>query len=163
MEYWDIYDKNRNKMDKTKKRGEFLRNDEYHLVVNAWIKNDDNKFLITKRSEKKTHPLMWECTWGSILKGESTLDGAIREIKEELGIDVDKTTGKFIGTQLRYYVGCPDILDVWIFKSNVNISDVIIQKEEVCDVMWATKEEILQLFIDEKFEANSFFVEAINM
>lgn len=162
MEYWDIYDKNRNKINKTKIRGEKLTDDEYHLVVNAWIKSDDNKFLITQRSENKAHPLMWECTGGSVVKGESTFEGALREIGEELGIEVDKDTGKFIGSALRYYVGCPDILDVWIFNSNVDIADVTIQEEEVCDVMWATKEEILKLYVDKKFEANPFFLEAIN-
>lgn len=33
---------------------------------------------------------MWEATGGSILQGESSLDGAIREVREELGIDISK-------------------------------------------------------------------------
>lgn len=161
-EYWDLYDKSKNKIGKTVRRGDKLANDEFHLVVNVWIINDEGKFLITQRSSAKAHPLMWECTGGSALKGEESLDAAIREVKEEIGIDVDKSKAHFIGTTLRYYKDCPDIIDVWIFHSNINLNDVVLQKEEVNDIMWADKETILNLYYDNKFEATSFFGEAIN-
>lgn len=156
-EYWDLYDKDRNKLDKVVARGDKLSDDEYHLVVNAWIKNSNNEFLITQRSENKAHPLMWECTGGSALLGETSIDAAIREIKEELGIGIDKSTGKFIGSTLRYYPNCPDILDVWVFESNVKIDDVTIQEEEVNDVMWASAEKIKELYDNGKFESNAYF------
>lgn len=54
MEYWDLYDKDKNKLNKTVKRGDYLSDDEYHLVVNAWIMNDKNEFLISQRSSNKT-------------------------------------------------------------------------------------------------------------
>ncbi len=38
MEYWDLYDKNRKKINKIVKRGDILKDDEYHIVVDAWIK-----------------------------------------------------------------------------------------------------------------------------
>lgn len=157
MEYWDLYDKNRNKLNKIIKRGEKLQDDEYHIVVNAWLKNDKNEFLISRRSENKAHPLMWECTGGSILKGETSIDGAVREVKEELGIDIDKNKSELLGSTLRYYPNCPDILDVWLFKCNASIDEVTIQKEEVCDAKWATVDEIKKLYEEKKFEANAYF------
>ncbi|MBQ7140220.1 MAG: ATP-grasp domain-containing protein [Bacilli bacterium] len=160
-EYWDLYDKNRNKLDKVVKRGEKLQDDEYHLVVNAWIKNSKNEFLITQRSENKSHPLMWECTGGSALKGESSKKAALREIKEELGINVDESTGKLIGTTLRYYPNCPDILDVWVFESDIAIDCITIQEEEVNDAMWASVEKIKELHDENKFEANAFFEDVL--
>lgn len=66
-EYWDIYDKNFEKINKTVKRGDKLKDDEYHLVINAWIVNSKGEFLITQRVETKPHPLMWECTGGSAI------------------------------------------------------------------------------------------------
>lgn len=62
---------------------------------------------------------------------------------------------------LRYYRGCPDILDVWIFESNVSIENITIQDDEVCDAMWACVEEIKRLYEDKKFEANAFFEEIL--
>lgn len=162
-EYWDLYDKDRNKIDKIIKRGDKLQDVEYHLVVNAWIKNSNNEFLITQRSINKSHPLMWECTGGSALMGETSKEAALREIKEELGIDVDAATGKFIGSTLRYYPNCNDILDVWLFESNVSIDCVTIQEEEVNDVMWASVEKIKKLYDENKFEANAFFEDILKI
>lgn len=161
MEYWDLYDYKGKKKEKIAIRGTKLNNDEFHLVINAWIINDNGEFLITQRSANKSHPLMWECTGGSALKGETSLDAAIREIKEELGIDIDSKTVTFIGESRRFYESCPDILHVWLFKSNEDIKNIKIQEEEVNDVMWASKEKILELFKDNKFEANSFFNKVI--
>lgn len=104
---------------------------------------------------------MWECTGGSVLKGEDTFQGAIREVKEELGIDISKCPKKLLGTVNRYYKWCTDILDVWLFKANIDIININIQIEEVNDVKWASKEEILDLYNNNKFEANAFFSEII--
>ena len=161
-EIWDLYDKNKNKLNKTVKRGEKLKFGEYHLVVNIWIKNDQNEYLITQRSINKSHPLMWECTGGSAIKGETSIDAAIREVKEELGITLNKENATFIGSTTRYYPNCPDILDVWLFKTNISIKEIKIQKEEVNDVMWATKENIIKLYDEGKFEANAYIENVIN-
>ena len=161
VEQWDLYDKNFNKIDKTANRGDWLLDDEYHLVVNAWIVNDKNEFLITQRCPEKSHPCMWECTGGSALMGESDIDACVREIKEELGIDIDIESARFLGSAHRYYEGCPDILRVYIFKDNTPIENIKIQKEEVMNVMWADKSKILELYNQNKFEANPYFNEAI--
>ena len=86
MEYWDLYDANRRKLNKTTTRGSMLNDNEFHLVVNVWIKNKNNEFLISRRAESKPHPLMWETTGGSVLLGEESVDAAVREAKEELNV-----------------------------------------------------------------------------
>lgn len=157
MEYWNLYNYDGKKQQKIAIRGSKLNNNDFHLVINAWIINDRGEFLITQRSADKSHPLMWECTGGSALINESSLDAAVREVKEELGINVDKESSIFIGRTRRYYENCPDILDVWLFKSNVSIDEITIQEEEVNDVMWASREKLLELFNSGKFEANALF------
>ena len=87
-EMWDLYDKNRNPLNKKVLRGTVLSDDEYHLVVYAWIKNSEGKYLISQRAKRKAQPLMWECTGGSVKSGENTYQGAIREVSEELGINI---------------------------------------------------------------------------
>ena len=161
-EYWDIYNKNFEKINKRVKRGDKLEDDEYHLVINAWIVNSKGEFLITQRVATKPHPLMWECTGGSAIEGDNPLDACVREIKEEVGLDIDVKTAKHIGTTIRYYKNCPDILDVWLFKSDADISEITIQEEEVNDVMWADKKKILDLHYAGKFEANAFFGDVIS-
>jgi 8-oxo-dGTP diphosphatase len=161
MEDWDVYDENRNKLQKVVTRGKNLAANEFHLVVNVWLKNAKGEFLISQRSTAKTYPLMWETTGGSVLKGETTLDAALRETKEELGINLDRKTGKLIGTTKRYYDRCNDILDVYLFTCNTPLSKVTIQKEELNAAKWATAKEIIELYNTKKFEANAFFKDIV--
>lgn len=161
-EMWDLYDRNRKLLNKKVERGTKLNDNEYHLVTNAWIRNKEGKFLISQRVEWKAHPLMWECTGGSVLMGENTYEGAIREVKEELGIDISNAPFAFVGSTTRYFENCPDILDVYIFELDLPIEEVIIQKEEVNDVKWASKEEILELYNKGKIETAKFIFEVLN-
>ena len=91
-EYWDVYDKFRNRTNKTIQRDsdERLKNGEYHIVVTGIVENSNKQILITRRNKnKKLYPGLWECTGGSAKAGESSIDATIREIKEELNIDCE--------------------------------------------------------------------------
>ena len=88
-EIWDLYNENRELLGKDHIRGEQLPIDGYHLVVHVWIRNSKGEYLISQRSANRpTHPLMWECVDGSVVKGEDSLQGALREAKEEVGVDL---------------------------------------------------------------------------
>ena len=54
MEYLNVYDNNKNKLDKKIVRGDKLSNDEHILVAVIFIKNKDNKYLIQKTSLEKS-------------------------------------------------------------------------------------------------------------
>lgn len=162
MEYWTLLDKNRKPINRIVKRGDTLKDTEYHLVINAWIRNKKGEYLISQRSPQKSHPLMWETTGGSALKDETSLDAAIREVQEELGIRVSKENAHLVGSTLRYYKGCPDILDVYIFQEEVDVNSIKFQEEELCGVQFATKEKIEKLLEEGKFEANAFFDRVLN-
>lgn len=143
-ELWDIYDANRNLTGKTMKRSEYPRRaDEYHLAVHIWIKNDKNEWLISKRTLNKNYPLLWECTGGSALTGEDSLTAALREVKEELGITLNKEKGVLYRTIKRPIY--PDFCDVWVFEHNCSIDDIVFQPDETCDAMWATADKIIEL------------------
>ncbi len=49
----------------------------------------DKKILVTQRSEKMKLPLKWEFPGGKLEAGESEIECARREIKEELNIEID--------------------------------------------------------------------------
>lgn len=162
MEFWDLYDENKNMLERKAIRGEKLNDGEYHLVVNAWVKSDDGKFLISQRASNRTYPLQWEITGGSAISGEDGIKASIRELKEELNFDVLESEAKYIGSTLRHYPNCDDILEVWLFETKNKDQDIKIQEEEVNDYMWATKEECIKLKEDGKFEYNAFFDEIVN-
>ena len=102
MEKWDLYTKYREKTGKEHIRGEKIPKGFYHLVVHVWIRNRKGEYLISQRSvSRPTFPLMWECVGGSVLMGESSIDGALREVKEEVGLDLKPETGRLLFTKLR--------------------------------------------------------------
>lgn len=152
-ELWDIYDENRNITGKTIARGELMAEDEYHLVVQVWIKNDENKWLILKRAATKSQALKWEPTGGSVLAGEGSKEGALREVKEELGISLDPESGDLFRSFQReqFTWENPGFLDVWVFKDNTPVEDVVLQQEETIDAKWASSEEIVQLIENGEF------------
>ena len=90
MEKWDLYTRNRELTGREQIRGEAIPEGFYHLVVHVWLKNKQGQYLISKRSaDRPTYPLFWECTGGSVLLGETSLHGAAREVKEEVGVDLE--------------------------------------------------------------------------
>lgn len=168
MEEWDLYDENRNVTGKFHIRGNEIPDDFYHLVVHVWIKNSKGEFLISQRSENRhTFPLMWECVGGSVLKGENSLQGAIRETKEEVGIDLTGIDGKLVYSEVRKMKNGEkfnDIMDVWLFKYNGEVDLKKATTNEVRDVKWMTKEQIKQLFEDNKLvKTLDYFFEEINV
>jgi isopentenyldiphosphate isomerase len=152
MELWDILDGNGNKTGKTIERGEPMGQDEYHLLVHVWIKNSNGEFLITKRSPNKIHlPNMWETTVGAAIAGENSLKAALREVKEEIGIDLLLTKGEYLFRLKRQYQEFPDFVDVWLFKEEVDIKEVVYQPEEVCGAKWATSPQIQSMIESGEF------------
>ena len=57
-------------------------------VVAAIIKNSDNKILIAQRNLKKSQGGLWEFPGGKIEPNETKEAAIIREIKEELNMDI---------------------------------------------------------------------------
>ena len=145
-ELWDIYDINKQKIGKLAQRGEYkFKKGEYHIVVTAIIINSENKILISKRAgSKKTHPLKWECNGGSVLAGETSVQGIIREIKEELGIELLEKEAIFL-KDIRRDKTPPDFKEFWLFKKDINIQDIKFTDGESTEAKWVTIDEFIQM------------------
>ena len=88
MELVDKLNNKRQSLNKTAERQEKV-DGEYRQSVHTWIMNSKGEFLIQKRSSnKKNFPNMWSQTGGAVDAGETTLQAALRECKEELNIDL---------------------------------------------------------------------------
>jgi 8-oxo-dGTP diphosphatase len=57
-------------------------------VTCAIIRNEENDILIVQRGEKSDHPFKWEFPGGKTTSGESHEECIIREVSEELSIDI---------------------------------------------------------------------------
>lgn len=93
MELWDAYDRDMNLIpNMILERGPVPKG-IYHIVCEIAVKHTDGKYLLMQRDFRKHLGGMWELTaGGSALKGETPLECAIRELKEETGIATDSLT-----------------------------------------------------------------------
>jgi len=150
MEIWELMNENREPLGRDHVRGEKLPEGCYHLVVHVWLRNSKGEYLISQRSpDRPTFPLMWECVGGSVVKGEDSLTGAIREVKEEVGVDLTPERGKVLFSRVRgtidgAYFG--DILDVWRFDYDGPVCLDRATTQEVAQAAWMTKAQVRRLY-----------------
>jgi 8-oxo-dGTP pyrophosphatase MutT (NUDIX family) len=147
IEYWDVYDENRVKTGRIHRRGEPPLPGDYHIIVNVWIKNSHGLYLISKRAPEKSWPGFWECTGGCVITGDSSLQAAMREAREELGLELDPSKGR-----LMYQHRIDDFFrDVWLFHHDIDIGCIVFQEGETCDAKWAAPSEIRKMKADGTF------------
>lgn len=138
-EMWDLYKRFGNALEfvttgQTIERGKRLPDGTFHQVVHVWIKNEIGEYLISQRCTEKSVPLCWEpAVGGNVLAGETSEVAAIREVKEELGLDLKPGSGSLLFRGIRFVDGCNDFVDVWLFDMPNKVIDknLALQKEEV--------------------------------
>ena len=133
----DIYDSNCKRTGRTCERGTPMGEGEYRLVVYAWLLNPKNEVLLTRRHPLKTWGNYWECTAGHVQAGESSLEGALRELREEVGVTVNRRDGVFIRQDTDGSV----FVDVWLFHSDAPAEALVLQPTEVTDAKWVGRTE----------------------
>jgi isopentenyldiphosphate isomerase/ribosomal protein S18 acetylase RimI-like enzyme len=148
-ELFDILDVDGNPTGRTKPRGVPFEEGEYRRVVHIVILSDDGKMLIQQRQFFKSGWAgMWDVTvGGSASTGENGRVAAQRELKEEIGLDLDFTNVRPIIT-LAFDRGFDDF---FVFKKNVDINTLKLQPEEVRDVMWADCDTVCKMIDEGEF------------
>lgn len=150
MEIWDLYNERRELTGLDHIRGDTIPDGYYHLVVHVWIRNSKSEYLISQRSaDRPMHPLKWECVGGSVLKGEDSLSGALRETKEEVGLSLLPNNGKLVCSTIGRVVNgirFSDIVDVWSFDYDGEVDLRSATTKEVAKTIWMNKTAIKELF-----------------
>lgn len=139
MELRDLYTSKRILTGEVIEKGKDVPKGKYYITVVVFIENSKGEFLLQKRVHKKDGK--WATTGGHPKSGESSLEGIVTEIREELGLTVKQnelTLYKSIQTE-------DDFVDLYYMKKDINLGDVKVQKEEVETVKWASREEITRL------------------
>ena len=154
MEKWDLYTKYREKTGKEHIRGEEIPEGLYHLVVHVWVRNSRGEYLLSRRAaDRPTYPFFWETVGGSVLQGETSIEGAVREVKEEVGITLSPESGQLAFTKIRDTVNGEkfrDILDVWVFYYDGEADLTAATTKEVAECKWLRSDQIYDLFQEQK-------------
>lgn len=157
MESWDILNERGKATGKTVVRGNVQLNlGEYHLVVHIWVVGSDGRLLIQRRSKKKLlMPGKWAATGGAAISGETSVQAAMRELHEELGIKAQEDDMIFVKRLTRRN----SFVDIWMLKIDIDISDLRLQKSEVAAIKWVTVNELKQMIKSGHFHnyGNQYF------
>lgn len=142
-ELWDLYTKDRERTGQLHRRREPMPKDSYRLAVHVCIFNSKNQLLIQQRQPfKKGWPNMWDISvGGSAVAGDSSSQAAQRELREELGIELDFSKERPFLT-MNFSEGFDDF---YILECDLELSALRLQQEEVRQVRWAEKEEVMKM------------------
>lgn len=127
MEKRDVFDAQRNNLGTPIVRGENIPEGSYVLSVSIFTVNDKGEILLTLRApEKPNFPNVWEITAGGALAGESGIEAAMRELKEETGLQAKKED-----LQLLRVIREPSaFVECYLYRTALSASAVILQEGE---------------------------------
>lgn len=141
-EYFDLYDTERRPLGRVLQRGIPLPKDIYHVVVSIWTINERQQILLTLRSPRKIlMPNLWEGTSGSVHAGETSLDAAIRELREETGIVANPEEITFLGTARK----AASFVDIFVTHKKVDLSEIVLQEDETVAAKWVTFPQLQEM------------------
>ena len=139
MELCDIVDKHGNPTGRIIERGTKLAPGEFYLVVQVWIRDERNNYLIQQRGlHLQSGPGVWATTAGYVIAGEESVDAAIREVEEELGLQLSPSHIKRID---RHALD-NRVEDVWMVEVIRNAIGTPVPGEEIADYRWLSREEL---------------------
>lgn len=149
IEYFDLVDEYRQPTGKFIERDEDSFEGGFRQVAHVCIFNSKGEMLIQKRSHQKK---CWRDAWdvsagGGVVAGETSRQGAQRELFEELGLkyNFDKLMPHLT---MNFDTGFDDY---YILNMDIDLSKLKLQETEVCEVMWANKEKVLDMIDNGQF------------
>ncbi len=147
MELFDAVDRYGNPLGFEIERGQKFPKGVFHKVVQIFTFNQDNQLLITLRHPDKIFGSQWEVTAGSVIKGESETQGAVRELYEETGIVVSQNDLQLIYTMLEN----DSIWYTYMVKTVVNEAEIRYQEKETVDHRWIDAKTFMNLVNENTF------------
>jgi len=149
-EYIDVLDDTGKPTGKRELKSIAHRDGDRHRTVHIWIVNPKGELLIQRRSpNKENHPNMWDISCaGHVSAGETSIQAALRETKEELGLVLGEKDFEYLST-----INGPRVLlnggayidhefnDVYLVRIK-NVRPLELQKEEVAETKWVSYQEL---------------------
>lgn len=157
-EYVDILNEETGEViGKTISKREAHKTGVWHGAIHIWIISKDKKKILLQRrcASKDLYPNMWDISVGGhISAGENSLVSAKRELSEELGLNPSEYSFLYVD-RIKESFEYKDVISnefVTIYKiiSDVDIEEIVLQKEEVSDCKWFTKSGFNELIKNEE-------------
>lgn len=159
----DVYNIDKKRTGKVieRKQGITLNNGEYIISVQCWIVNSEGKILLTQRSLNKNNGGKWEPTGGLVISGETSKQGIKRELKEEIGLEIEDNKIRLIKEIVEENENLNFFRDIYLIKQDINLDELSFN-DEVIDAKYVTIEEFSKMIENnESFEWLKYFFDII--
>jgi isopentenyl-diphosphate delta-isomerase type 1 len=124
------------------------RDGDLHRAAHVWIVHGRDVLLQRRALVKESWPGLWDISVaGHLSAGESAIEAAIRESREELGLVIDPAALEHLGT-LRYQCVVLDdyieneIHEVYVFRRHIDVNSLTLDPLEVAEVRWVPHAEL---------------------
>ena len=145
LEKRDLFDENMNFTGSTIYKGDIIPDGYYIDVVIIIMQNKDGNFLIQKRSKEKNG--LWALTGGHTKSGQTSLEGILDEVREELGIEISNEKIIKFETKKRERA----FFNLFYVKMEFDELKIKLQKSEVEDYRIASLDEIEEIIKNNEF------------
>lgn len=130
-------------------KAEAHRTGAWHRAAHVWIVSGDGVLLQRRASIKENWPGMWDISVaGHVGAGETAVDAAIREAREELGIEIAADELTHIGTLREQFVlngGSyidNEIHEIFIVRRTIDLTALTLDPQEVGEVRLVALDEL---------------------
>lgn len=147
MELIEIVDKNGNFTGEVMEKEEAHDKNLLHNEIAVFVINDKNQVLLQRRSaNKRFNPNKWALCAGHVDAYESLEAAALREIKEEIGLDITiEELHPIAEREFTIRESNSHITYFYYVKSNNKEDDFIIQEEELSEVKWFDLDDVISM------------------
>ncbi|MCT4612520.1 MAG: NUDIX domain-containing protein [Clostridia bacterium] len=151
MEYVDILDELGNLTGEKISKKEAHKIGLWHRSVWIYILNSNNEILLQKRADSKdAFPGVWDLSVaGHVSAGETYEEAAVREISEEIGIEVNPSKLKLIDTIKDVWqmdgIDNKEYTNIYFVELDIRVGDLILQVEEVSEAKFISIDEFDKL------------------
>lgn len=138
-------------------KSEAHRTGKWHGSIHILIVNKEKTktFLQRRSTQKKLYPNMWDiAVGGHISTGEEALETAQRELKEELGLNLENFDVKKVDRITEQLTDngiiSNEYVTIYLVCGDIDISQIKLQEEEVSEIKWFSKKELNELIKQQK-------------
>ncbi len=131
-------------------RHEVHSNHYWHRTAHIWVVNSQGQVLVQKRSLfKDSSPGKWEAFFGGHLEPEvEYVDSAVREIQEELGLQVKPEELGFF--KINKAENSYEFQGVYIYHWDGNIKELEFEKDEIDHLEWRSIDDLYEILVNKK-------------
>lgn len=155
MEYRDIYTAALERTGKVvPKHGYSLARGEYYYHVHILLRDVGGLWLMQRRAlDARHYPGQWDVTGGGVIAGEDDPHAAVREAREELGLDIDPAALRHAGRETSLWGEARgNITDIFACEVPIDLGALKLNPREVADARLVTLSEFIDTVMYNKTE-----------